>query len=334
MSEQTSRAKKEFSWAEIPRPIVVVGATAVGKTAVALTLAQQIGAEIVNADSMQVYHGMDVGTAKPTPEERAQVPFHLLDVVTPDVQFTVSEWKVQAERAIFEISARGKRAIICGGTGLYIRALLDDWTLAETPANPAIRQRLERENAEQGSVALHTRLSEADPITAARLHPNDAVRIIRALEVFETTGTPISVYQAENKRNAQPRNAIRIGLTLPREQLYARINERVDAMLAAGLENEVRGLLAAGYAPSLSPMQSLGYKELCSYLNGERDADATAESIKQNTRRYSKRQMTWFRADPLLQWLDVANLTSAEAADAIRQQDAIFHFPETLREEQ
>ena len=334
MSKQTSRAKTEFSWAEIPRPIVIVGPTAVGKTAAALTLAQQISAEIVNADSMQVYQGMDIGTAKPTPDEQVQVPFHLLDIVTPDVQFTVSEWKVQAEKAIVGIAARGKRAIICGGTGLYIRALLDDWTLAETPANLDIRRRLERENAEQGSAALHTHLSEVDPTTAARLHPNDALRIIRALEVFETTGTPISVYQAENKRNAEPRNALRIGLTLPRERLYARINERVDAMLSAGLENEVRGLLAAGYAPNLSSMQSLGYKELCSYLNGEKDADATAASIKQNTRRYAKRQMTWFRADPLLQWLDVANLNSAEAADAIRQQDAIFHFPETLREEQ
>ncbi len=324
MNQQTSRAKSEFSWTAIPRPIVIVGPTAAGKTATALILAQQIGGEIVNADSMQVYCGMDIGTAKPTLEERALVPFHLLDVVTPDVQFTVSEWKAQAETAIFMIAHRGKRAIICGGTGLYIRALLDDWTLAETPANPEIRKRLEQENAEQGSVALHARLSEVDPTTAERLHPNDAVRIIRALEVFETTGTPISVYQAENKRLSIPRNALRIGLTMPRELLYRRIDERVDAMLAVGFENEVRGLLAAGYAPNLSSMQSLGYKELCSFLNGEMDAATMTASIKQNTRRYAKRQLTWFRADPLLHWLDVANLNSAEAADWICRQDAIL----------
>ena len=324
MSQQTSRAKPNFSWTEIPRPIVIVGPTAVGKTAVALILAQQIGGEIVNADSMQVYQGMDIGTAKPTPEEQAQVPFHLLDVVTPDVQFTVSEWKARAEAAIVEMAARGSRAIICGGTGLYLRALLDDWTLAETPANPEIRKRLEGENAEQGSTALHARLAETDPVTAARLHPNDAVRIVRALEVFETTGTPISVYQEENRRQAKPRNALRIGLTLPREVLYQRIEQRVDAMLAAGFENEVRGLLASGYAPNLSSMQSLGYKELCSFLNGDRDAAAMTASIKQNTRRYAKRQMTWFRADPLLHWIDVETLNSAEAAEAIRRQDAIL----------
>lgn len=324
MSEPNAGQNTALIWAELPRPIVIVGPTAVGKTAVALDLAERIRAEIVNADSMQVYRGMDIGTAKPTPEEQARVRFHLLDVVTPDIQFTVSEWKAQAEAALLDIAQRGKRAIVCGGTGLYIRALLDDWTLGETPADANVRVELERQVRGEGSQALHARLAEVDPETAARLHPNDAVRIVRALEVYETTGTPISQIQAENRRNAEPRSALRIGLTLPREKLYAQINRRVDMMLQAGFADEVRGLLDAGYAPSLSPLKSLGYKELCSFWNGEMDADATAESIKQNTRRFAKRQLTWFRADPLIQWLDVENLTSAEAGEWIRRQDAIF----------
>jgi tRNA dimethylallyltransferase len=324
MSEERAEQKMGLVWAELPRPIVIAGPTAVGKSAVALALAEQIGAEIINADSMQVYRGMDIGTAKATPDEQARVRFHLLDVVTPDVQFTVSEWKAQAESALIDIAERGKRAIICGGTGLYIRALLDDWTLGEMPANPNVRAELERQNREQGSQALHDKLNTVDPETAARLHPNDAVRIIRALEVYETTGTPLSAVQAENRRTAEPRSALRVGLTLPRAKLYEQINRRVDLMLQAGFADEVRRLLQAGYAPTLSAMKSLGYKELCSFWNGEMDAGATAESIKQNTRRFAKRQMTWFRADSLLQWLDVENLTSAEAADWIRQQDAIF----------
>lgn len=315
--------QRDAGWPVERLPIVLVGPTAVGKTAVAVELAERIGGEIVNADSMQVYVGMDVGAAKPDADERARVPFHLLDVVPPDRAFTVADWKEKAETAISAIYARGNRPILCGGTGLYIRALLDDWSLAETPSSPVLRARLNEEAQSLGSVELHKRLSGVDPATAARLHPNDAVRIVRALEVFEITGTPLSEYQARDRATRPSRPATRIGLTIPRPELYARIGTRVDAMLAAGLEAEVRGLLERGYAPTLGPMRGLGYKEMVSYLSGEIDYTAAIESIKQNTRRFAKRQGTWFRADPLIAWHDVAALSSATVAEALMSLPAL-----------
>lgn len=304
-------------WPEKPLPVVLVGPTATGKTAAAVELAARIGGEIVNADSMQVYRGMEIGTAKPGPEERARVPFHLLDLVTPDQPFTVADWKERAEDAIAEIVGRGRWPIVCGGTGLYVRALLDDWTLAETPADPSLRETLRAELAHSGSEALHAHLAALDPTTAARLHPNDAVRIVRALEVYQLTGKPIAAYQAQDRANRPARPAHRIGLTLPRPELYARIEERVEAMLAAGWEDEVRSLLAQGYAPTLGPLRSLGYKEMIAAIHGEIAHMTAIELIKQNTRRFAKRQQTWFRADPCLRWLDVSALDSATVAARI-----------------
>ncbi|HZO87106.1 MAG TPA: tRNA (adenosine(37)-N6)-dimethylallyltransferase MiaA [Chthonomonadaceae bacterium] len=298
-------------------PIVLVGPTATGKTAAAVELAERIGGEIINADSMQVYRGMDIGTAKPTPEERARVRFHLLDVVTPDQPFSVAEWKERAEAALAEIATRDRWPILCGGTGLYLRALLDDWTLAETPADPALREQLRAEVAHLGAPALHGRLCTVDPATAARLHPNDAVRIVRALEVYHATGVPISEHQARDRAARPPRPAFRLGLTLPRPQLYARIDARVEAMLAAGLEAEVRGLLAQGVSPALSPLRSLGYKEMAAFLRGEIDRATAIERIKQETRRYAKRQLTWFRAEKRLHWVDVSALSSATVATSL-----------------
>jgi tRNA dimethylallyltransferase len=304
-----------FLWPDDPPPIALIGPTATGKTAAAIALAKRIGGEIINADSMQVYRGMDIGTAKPGISEQQTVPFHLLDMVTPDTPFNVSEWKAQAEAAIADIVSRGHRPILCGGTGLYIRALLDNWTLATTPADPKIRLRLEAEAETFGSAALHERLTNVDPATATRLHPNDAVRIVRALEVYETTGTPISLYQAQDRATRAPRPALRLGLTLPRPALYARIEQRVDAMLSMGLVDEVRGLLAQGYSADLSPLGSLGYKEIIAYLHGETEYDTAVRDIKQNTRRFAKRQQTWFRADSLIHWLDVSAFDSATVAE-------------------
>src|SRR5581483_6994518 len=306
-------------WPENPLPVVLVGPTATGKTAAAVELAERIGGEIINADSMQVYRGMDIGTAKPGPEERARVPFHLLDLVTPDQPFTVADWKERAEDAIADIVRRSRRAIVCGGTGLYVRALLDDWTLAETPADSSVRAALRAELEQSGSEALHARLAALDPTTAARLHPNDAVRIVRALEVYLVTGKPIAAYQAQDRANRPSRRAHRIGLTLPRPELYARIEARVEAMLAAGWEEEVRRLLAQGYAPALGPMRSLGYKEMIAAIQGELDRTTAIALIKQNTRRFAKRQQTWFRADPRLRWLDVSALDSATVAARIAE---------------
>lgn len=313
------RVSKPSQWPDNPCPIALVGPTATGKTAAAIALAQRIDGEIVNADSMQVYRGMDIGTAKPTAAEQSAVPFHLIDIVTPDTAYNVSDWKTAAESVIADIHARGKRAIICGGTGMYVRALLDAWTLAATPSDAAIRARLEEEVQTQGTPALHARLQQNDSVTADRLHPNDAVRIVRALEVFEATGTPISIFQAQDKAAREPRSAIRLGLTLPRSMLYTRIEERVDTMLAAGWVEEVRGLLAQGYSANLSPMKSLGYKEINAYLCGETDYQAAMSEIKQNTRRFAKRQQTWFRADSEITWYDVSALDSATVAERLNE---------------
>ena len=299
---------------------MIVGPTASGKTEAAVALAERIGGEIINADSMQVYRGMDIGTAKPSPLQRERVPFHLLDVTTPDQQYTVSDWKEMAANAIADVSARGRKPIVCGGTGLYIRALLDDWSLAATPANTGVRDALRVEIAQQGAPVLHTRLAQVDPDTAARLHPNDAVRIVRALEVYQVTGKPISVYQEEDRRTRLPRKAHRFGLTLPRPMLYERIDSRVDAMLAAGLELEARGLLAAGYSPTLGPLRSLGYKEIIAFLTGQQEYSSAVADIKQNTRRFAKRQQTWFRADTLISWIEASEGGTEAVVTAIESQ--------------
>lgn len=304
-------------WPQNPPPIVLVGPTATGKTAVAVRLAERLQGEIVNADSMQIYRGMDIGTAKPSSEERRRAPFHLLDLVTPDQPFSVSDWKERAESAINAIASRDHWPIVCGGTGLYIRALLDDWSLAETPADPAVRAGLRAEVARHGAPSLHARLQAVDPSTATRLHPNDAVRIVRALEVYQVTGQPISAFQQRDRATRPTRPAYRMGLMLPRQELYARIDTRVNQMIAEGLEDEARRLLDQGYSPTLGPLRSLGYKEMIAYLCGESDRTTAIEKIKQETRRFAKRQFTWFRADPNLLWFDGSAQDSAAVAERL-----------------
>ncbi|CCW34292.1 tRNA isopentenyltransferase MiaA [Chthonomonas calidirosea] len=302
------------------RPIIVItGPTAVGKTDVAMALAERVAGEIVNADSMQVYIGMDIGTAKPTPDQRQRIPFHLIDIVPPDYPFSVAEWKERALAAIADITARGKQAILCGGTGMYLRALLEDWNLAGTPRDPKLREQLHHEAQQQGRASLHARLQEVDPETAARLHPNDLVRVVRALEVYYLTGKPLSEWQRVNKAEARPLQARQFILTMPRPLLYQRIEQRVEAMLAAGWEEEVRQLLAQGYSPNLTSMQSLGYHELVCYITGKITREQAVELIKQNTRRFAKRQLTWFRAVPCAEWLSIENKEHAEVAEAIIQ---------------
>jgi len=297
--------------------LVVVGPTAVGKTAVAIEVARQIGGEIISADSMQVYRYMDIGTAKPSAIERDRTRFHLIDIAFPDQQMTVSEWKRLAEASILEIQSRGKVAIVCGGTGLYVRALLDDWQLAETPGDPALRSQLRARCEKAGPQLLHRELAELDPASAARLHPNDAVRIVRALEVFYATGIAISDFQRNDRERANRRPARRIGLTLPRPELYERINFRVDQMIGAGLEAEVRWLLSHGFPAETGSMKSLGYKEMAQHASGQMGYSETVSAIKQNTRRYAKRQQTWFRGDSAIQWIDVSAHNSATVAGLI-----------------
>lgn len=306
-------------WNARHQPLVIVGPTATGKTAIAIALAAQINGEIINADSVQVYRGLNIGAAKPTLREREKITFHLLDVVDPDENFTVAAWKAQAEAAIEDIFRRGKQPIICGGTGLYIRALLDNWSMAATPADPQIRDRLQAELCVIGAQALHTRLAHVDPVTAARLHPNDTVRILRALEVYLVKGTPISVYQAEDRINRPPRQAIRFGLTLSRPALYERIDRRVNVMLQSGLEAEVRALLAKGYSPALSSLRSLGYSEMVDHILGNMENDEAVEAIKLHTRQFAKRQQTWFNADKSITWLESVDKSPDQVAAQIKE---------------
>ncbi len=296
---------------------MIAGPTAVGKTAAAIEVAERIGGEIISADSMQVYRYMDIGTAKPSAVEQGRTRFHLIDTALPDQQVTVSEWKHRAETIIADIRNRGGVPIVCGGTGLYIRALLDDWKFAETPADPRLRSELRARCELSGPQALHQELARIDPISAARLHPNDAVRIVRALEVFYATGTAISTFQQHDRDCASRLPARRIGLTIPRPELYERINLRVVQMVDAGLEAEVRWLLSHGFAAETSSMKSLGYKEMVQFVNKQMDYSETVSAIQQSTRRYAKRQETWFRADTAIQWIDVSTLNSAAVASRI-----------------
>jgi tRNA dimethylallyltransferase len=290
--------------------VVILGPTAVGKTAVGLRVAEQIGGEIISADSAAVYRGMDIGTAKPTAEERARVRFHLIDVADPDEPFTAAKFRELALEAIRDIQARGKRVLIVGGTGLYLRVLLHGFSLAPPPRDPTIRKRLQQEAREQGLPALYARLQQVDPQAAARIHPNDAVRIIRALEVYEMTGKPVSEWQ---HRADSELPALKLGLTMPRPLLYRRINERVDQMMAQGFLQEVQNLLSKGYNRDLPALKGLGYRHLIAYLMGEMGLEEAVALWKRDTRRFAKRQMTWFRREPGVLWLDASDGVDATA---------------------
>ncbi len=283
------------------RIIVICGPTAAGKTAAAIAIAEAVGAEIVNADSVQVYRYMDIGAAKPTAAEQARVRHHLIDVVDPDQPFDAADFARLGRQAIADIAGRGKACVVAGGTGLYIKALLGGLA-RRAVSDPQVRDRLRHDVALYGPATLHERLAEIDPETAARVHPNDAVRIVRALEVFEVSGRAISDHHRDHRFADAPYLAYKIGLDMEREALYARIERRVEAMLAQGLEAEVRALLARGYGEDLKPMQSLGYRHMCDYIAGRIGYDAAVEALKRDTRRFAKRQLTWFRADRQIRW--------------------------------
>lgn len=284
-----------------PRVIAVMGPTAVGKSQLVLKLARDIGVEVVNADSMQVYRWMDIGTAKPTAEERALVPHHLLDLLDPDQDFDAYRYRQMATAAIMDLARRGRPALVVGGTGLYLKALLHGLFPGASGSQP-LRQRLRQEARQKGSTVLHQRLKEVDPITAERLHPRDLVRIIRALEVWESTGRPLSALQKEHGFQERPFQALKIGLHRPRWCLYARIDRRVEEMMAQGFLAEVISLLERGYRPELKSMQALGYRHLLRHLLEGTPLSAVVRTMKRDTRRYAKRQMTWFRHDPEIHW--------------------------------
>jgi tRNA dimethylallyltransferase len=283
--------------------LVICGPTATGKSELALRLARELGGEIVNADSMQVYRGMDIGTAKATPEQRAEIPHHLIDVADPDRLFSASDFAQEADMAIRDITGRGKRAIVVGGTGLYIRALLKG--LVDSPSGGGeIRRALQEEASLLGNEAMLEKLRQVDPGLASRIHPNNLVRIIRALEVHRQTGVPLSQFQLEHGFSGQRYKSLQIGLRVDRKELYDRIEARVDRMIAEGLLEEVKRLLEKGYGRDLKAMRAIGYKEAAAYLAGECTVEEAENLIKRDTRRYAKRQMTWFNADPDILWLE------------------------------
>lgn len=284
---------------------VIVGPTAVGKSHIALGLAEELArlgrmGEIVSADSRQIYRGMDIGTAKPSREEQARVRHHLIDVVDPDQEFTLADYQRAAYAAIDDIFARDRQPLLVGGTGLYVRAVVEGLSIPRVPPNPTRR----RELAQLPAPELYARLQTLDPVAARKILPNNIRRIIRALEVIEATGAPISQQQA---RHPPPYPIVQIGLTLPRPLLYARVDARIDEMIARGLVDEVRSLVARGYALDLPAMTGLGYREIGLYLRGEISLAEAIRRLKSNTRQFIRHQANWFRlTDPRIHWFDLS----------------------------
>jgi len=295
--------------------LAIVGPTATGKTGISLQVAEKLGAEIISADSMLVYRGMDIGTAKPTREEMERVPHHMIDVADPGEMYNVAIYGRKVKDVLSGILKRENLPLLVGGTGLYVRAVVDGYNFSEAGSDPELRARLARECDTLGRAALHDRLKSVDPRTASRLHVNDVRRVIRALEVFYLTGKTLS--GSAGRSEVPPFNLLMYGLIMDRKLLYSRIEERVDKMMAAGLLEEVKNLLAAGYSPEVTSMQGLGYKEMILHLKGEISLEEAVALLKRNTRRFAKRQLTWFRRDPRIRWIDVGEKGPGEAASEI-----------------
>jgi tRNA dimethylallyltransferase len=302
-----------------PRPpvVVVTGPTSAGKTALAIELALAFDGEIVNADSMQVYRYMDIGTAKPTPAQRAQVAHHLLDVVTPDVPYSAGRYVVEARAAAALVHGRGKLVVLAGGSGLYIRAFFEG-LLAAGAADPELRERLEREAAkarEEGRPnRLHERLQAADPDAAAHIHPNDTRRIIRALEIVQHTGQPSAWLRQAQRASDRPYRSLQLALDPGREALDRRIDAACARMIEAGLLREVRALVERGYGPELPPMQAIGYRHLLPVVQGADTLRNALVAMQRDTRRFARRQRTWLRGVPEARWFDPARRAEIFAA--------------------
>lgn len=287
-----------------PKILVIVGPTASGKTRMAVELAQRHNGEVISADSMQIYRTMDIGTAKPTQEEMGGIPHHMIDVADPEEDFSVARYVEMAARCVDDVLERGKLPIVAGGTGLYIDSLLSGRTFAPFSPDSALRSELERELAEKGGQAMLEELSKVDLEAAQRLHPNDHKRIIRALEVYRSTGKTITQHNRETQAIPPRYDALTIGLAFQdRQAMWRRIDQRVDEMVAAGLEDEVRRLLTSGISPKCTAMQAIGYKEFTQALSGEMTWKEAAEVVKLRSRQYAKRQLTWFGRNPNTRWI-------------------------------
>lgn len=284
--------------------LVIVGPTAVGKTALSLQLAQKYPLEIISADSRQIYRGCNIGTAKATPAERAAVPHYLIDVADPDQILTLAEFQEWAYLLIGQIHARGGLPTLVGGTGQWVKAVVEGWGIPRVPPDFALRAELEARAAESGGAALHAELAAVDPPAAAKIDPRNLRRVIRALEVFRKTGVPISVHQ---QKNPPPYNILQIGLTMPRQALYARVDRRIEQMMEMGLLEEVRQLAEAGFGWQMPAMMGLGYRQMEQYLRGEVSLDEAVALVKKETRRFVRQQYNWFRLDdPAIHWFDRA----------------------------
>ncbi|MFC3769146.1 tRNA (adenosine(37)-N6)-dimethylallyltransferase MiaA [Paenibacillus sp. GCM10012303] len=287
-----------------PELLVLVGPTAVGKTKLSLELAGRFGCEIISGDSMQVYRGMDIGTAKATEEERSLVPHHMIDIHDPDYPFSVAEFQERSRALIEEISSRGKLPFIVGGTGLYVESVCYDYQFSEGGSDDEYRRELNEYADRYGEEALHDKLKAIDPPSAQRIHSNDRRRTIRALEVYRLTGIPQSEHLARQKKQS-PYELCIVGLTMERDLLYERIEQRIDLMMEQGLVREVASLLDKGYSTDLVSMQGLGYKEIAGYVTGQYELPLAVDLLKRNTRRFAKRQLSWFRHMKDIRWVDV-----------------------------
>lgn len=287
---------------------IIAGSTATGKTQTAIELAKEINGEIISADSMQIYKFMNIGTAKPDTEEMQGIRHYLIDEIYPDEEFSVAKYKEKALYYIDKILSNGKIPIIVGGTGLYINSLIYNIDFAETICDWELREALKKEALEKGNEYIYKKLEKIDPKTAKKLHINDTKRIIRAIEVFTYTKKPMSYFNEESIKNPPKHNFVLFGLTMDREKLYERINLRVDKMIEKGLVEEVKGIINMGYDKNLNSLQGIGYKEIILYIEGNISLEEAVFIIKRNSRRYAKRQVTWFKRLPDIKWIDVLEL--------------------------
>jgi len=290
---------------ERPRVVILLGPTGAGKSKVAIELAEELGGEIISADSMQVYRYMDIGTAKPTLEEQKRVRHHLINLVTPDQTFNAALYRTLGRKTIDQLDQDGKFIWVVGGTGLYIKTLTQG-LFTSPQIDSGVRERLKQEAREKGEDVLYQRLKRVDPKAASKLHPRDLFRTIRALEVLDSTGIPISFYREQHRFGERPYLTLKIGLETNRVALYHRIEQRVDQMIERGFLQEVQGLMEMGYGAELKPMQSLGYKQMVQFLLKRTGWAEAVREMKRDTRHYAKRQLTWFKADPEVHWRDVS----------------------------
>jgi tRNA dimethylallyltransferase len=288
--------------------IVIVGPTAVGKTHVSVELAKKLNTEVISADSMQIYKGMDVGTAKITEEEKCGIIHHMIDIVNPDEDYSVSEFKNDAENIIDNLLIKNKIPVITGGSGLYVNSLIYDLDFSNAKSNEKLREYYTYYYKEHGEDALYDKLMKIDPASAEKIHKNNVKRVIRALEVYDITGKKFSDINTDIRKESNKYDCILIGLSMERKVLYERINQRVDEMLSNGLAEEVKTLIENGYDKNLVSMRGIGYKEIIDYIEGNTDLEETTYILKRNTRRFAKRQYTWFLKDKKVKWFSMDNL--------------------------